>query len=97
MPKITKIVKLPADPPKYTESKVSSQFLNQRWLKEHLHAGDALDVYATWPTPAAIVSDGAYGIGGFPGDPHPVRRPKAGEAARQREGRSSIDRRLLRL
>jgi len=49
--------------------RVSSEFLNQRWLKEHLHAGDALDAYATWPTPATIVSDGAYGIGGFPGDP----------------------------
>jgi len=48
---------------------VSSEFLNQRWLKEHLHAGDALDAYAIWPTPATIVSDGAYGIGGFPGDP----------------------------
>ena len=31
--------------------------------------GDALDAYHTWPTPAAIISDGAYGVGGFPGDP----------------------------
>jgi len=31
--------------------------------------GDAADAYATWPTPALIVSDGAYGVGGFPGDP----------------------------
>ena len=31
--------------------------------------GDALAAYPGWPTPRAIVSDGAYGVGGFPGDP----------------------------
>ena len=31
--------------------------------------GDALDAYGAWPAPAAIISDGAYGVGGFPGDP----------------------------
>jgi site-specific DNA-methyltransferase (adenine-specific) len=31
--------------------------------------GDALDHYALWPRPTVIVSDGAYGINGFPGDP----------------------------
>jgi site-specific DNA-methyltransferase (adenine-specific) len=36
---------------------------------DRLFLGDALDTYAEWPTPAAIVSDGAYGVGGFPGDP----------------------------
>lgn len=35
----------------------------------HLHRGDGLDVYNEWPTPGTIVSDGAYGVGGFPGDP----------------------------
>lgn len=34
-----------------------------------LFRGDALDAYAQWPAPAAIISDGAYGVGGFPGDP----------------------------
>ncbi|WP_420445609.1 DNA methyltransferase [Candidatus Poriferisodalis sp.] len=34
-----------------------------------LHRGDVLDVYVEWPRPALIVSDGAYGVGGFPGDP----------------------------
>jgi len=29
---------------------LDSLFLNQKWLKEHLHAGDALDAYATCPT-----------------------------------------------
>lgn len=31
--------------------------------------GDALDAYDAWPAPTVIVSDGAYGIGGFPSDP----------------------------
>ena len=31
--------------------------------------GDALDAYEGWPSPSTIVSDGAYGVGGFPGDP----------------------------
>jgi hypothetical protein len=31
--------------------------------------GDALDSYDAWPEPTVIVSDGAYGIAGFPGDP----------------------------
>jgi site-specific DNA-methyltransferase (adenine-specific) len=30
---------------------------------------DALDAYGQWPAPSTIVSDGAYGVGGFPGDP----------------------------
>ena len=34
-----------------------------------VHDGDAMDAYAAWPTPSTIVSDGAYGVGGFPGDP----------------------------
>jgi site-specific DNA-methyltransferase (adenine-specific) len=31
--------------------------------------GDALDWYARWPRPTVVVSDGAYGVAGFPGDP----------------------------
>ena len=34
-----------------------------------LFRGDVLDAYPTWPNPSTIVSDGAYGVGGFPGDP----------------------------
>jgi hypothetical protein len=30
---------------------------------------DALSCYADWPTPTVIVSDGPYGVGGYPGDP----------------------------
>lgn len=34
-----------------------------------LHHGDALTLYAEWAPPVCIISDGAYGVGGFPGDP----------------------------
>ena len=34
-----------------------------------LHEGDAESAYDDWDAPSLIVSDGAYGIGGFPGDP----------------------------
>lgn len=34
-----------------------------------LHEGPAEAVYHDWPAPDLIVSDGAYGVGGFPGDP----------------------------
>lgn len=37
-----------------------------RWS---LHRGDVRDVYVEWPRPSLIISDGAYGVGGFPGDP----------------------------
>jgi transposase len=33
-----------------------------------LHLGDALNAYGSWPVPAAIISDGAYGVCGFHGD-----------------------------
>ncbi len=41
----------------------------ERWLKRHLHHGNVLHAYEGWPEPSVIVSDGAYGVGGFPGDP----------------------------
>jgi site-specific DNA-methyltransferase (adenine-specific) len=36
----------------------------------HLFLGDSLDYYLGWDSPTVIISDGPYGIGGFPGDPH---------------------------
>jgi site-specific DNA-methyltransferase (adenine-specific) len=42
---------------------------NKRIDESNVHLGDASDVYALWPAPATIISDGAYGVGGFPGDP----------------------------
>ena len=44
-------------------------------LSVRAHLGDAMDIYPTLePGYTLIVSDGAYGIGGFPGDP---KSPKA--------------------
>lgn len=34
-----------------------------------IELADSIDCYASWPQPTVIVSDGAYGVGGFPGDP----------------------------
>ena len=34
-----------------------------------LFHGEAQQAYRGWPSPALIISDGAYGVGGFPGDP----------------------------
>ena len=35
-----------------------------------IHFGRAETLYADWPTPTCILSDGPYGVGGFPGDNH---------------------------
>jgi hypothetical protein len=48
---------------------VSRQPSPNAYLKQHLAHGDALDAYSSWPAPSTIISDGAYGVGGFPGDP----------------------------
>ncbi len=37
--------------------------------KAELHHGPVEEVYDNWAVPDIIVSDGAYGVGGFPGDP----------------------------
>ena len=34
-----------------------------------IELGDAMDCYEAWPMPAAIVSDGPYGLKSYPGDP----------------------------
>ncbi|MYD26624.1 MAG: site-specific DNA-methyltransferase [Gemmatimonadetes bacterium] len=35
-----------------------------------IHFDHAESQYANWPPPSCIISDGPYGIGGFPGDSH---------------------------
>jgi site-specific DNA-methyltransferase (adenine-specific) len=35
-----------------------------------MHNDNVTDLYDKWKTPIIIISDGPYGIGGFPGDPH---------------------------
>lgn len=38
--------------------------------------GDALKLYPRWPSPVVIISDGPYGVAGFPGDdPTPASLP----------------------
>ena len=34
----------------------------------HLFCGDSLELYDKWETPTVIISDGPYGVNGFPGD-----------------------------
>lgn len=34
----------------------------------HLYNGDALKLYDEWKSPTVIISDGPYGVNGFPGD-----------------------------
>lgn len=34
----------------------------------HLHCSDAINLYNQWNTPIVIISDGPYGVNGFPGD-----------------------------
>ncbi len=34
-----------------------------------IYLGDVLDFYPRWERPSVIISDGAYGLGSFPGDP----------------------------
>lgn len=43
----------------------AAQFIDKR---VSLNFGDAMRFYEKWPAPAAIVSDGAYGVLGFEGD-----------------------------
>lgn len=35
--------------------------------------GNFLEFYKNWKTPTVIISDGPYGVGGYPGDPKTVR------------------------
>ncbi len=36
----------------------------------HIYHADAISLYPTWETPTTIISDGAYGLGLFNGDPN---------------------------
>ncbi len=35
-----------------------------------IHFDRAENLYSDWPAPTCIISDGPYGVGGFPGDSH---------------------------
>ncbi|MBI1800939.1 MAG: site-specific DNA-methyltransferase [Chloroflexi bacterium] len=45
------------------------QIISESSHSIHLYHDDALNCYDIWGSPIVIVSDGAYGISGFPGDP----------------------------
>lgn len=47
----------------------SRRTLNMSEGQFTLHEGTAQETYDDWPAPDLIISDGAYGVGGFPGDP----------------------------
>ena len=40
-------------------------------IKENIHIenNDVINLYDSWKSPTVIISDGPYGIGGYPGDP----------------------------
>ncbi len=44
--------------------------LNSPTQEITLFCGDALSFYENWDSPVVIISDGPYGVGGYPGDPH---------------------------
>ena len=39
-----------------------------------IHFDRAEHLYSAWPSPACIISDGPYGVSGFPGDEHQAER-----------------------
>jgi hypothetical protein len=60
-----------------------------------LHHGDALELYREWPEPVCIISDGAYGVAGFPRRPADARGPRgvvpAARRGVEREGDAADD------
>ncbi len=51
----------------YTSPGVPASFTTHGSVR--IEMANSLDRYAFWPKPTVIISDGAYGVGGFPGDP----------------------------
>lgn len=52
-----------------------------------IYLGDFLQVSKNWKSPTVIVSDGPYGIGGFPGDPKTANNLEIFIALLQKNGR----------
>lgn len=48
-------------------SALDSHLLNNRNLR--VENKDAMECYDKWPSPVCIISDGPYGVSGYPGDP----------------------------
>lgn len=62
----------PAPPPRLPqpgrEAPSGSRVQFARRAGATVFLADALGLYRDWPAPVVIVSDGAYGVSGFPGD-----------------------------
>ena len=56
-------------PPRHWDPVVSQQYVRGQ---ASIYHGRAEDHYADWPAPVCIISDGPYGVDGFPGDAHTV-------------------------
>ena len=54
--------------PPTAESRLSRRYPSVRRAGATVFLGDALRMYPDWPSPVVVVSDGAYGVSGFPGD-----------------------------
>jgi len=50
------------------------EFIRRVFKRERcrIHLGDVLSLYPSWEHPTVIISDGAYGLSSFPGDPPTV-------------------------
>lgn len=59
-PKVTKLNTSPPSPSKFGGANGSAQ----------VHLADSMTCYAGWPKPTAIIADGPYGLGKFPGEPN---------------------------
>lgn len=51
---------------------IDKQKASESHANIRMYHADVLDLYASWETPTVIISDGAYGLGLFSGDPHDV-------------------------
>ena len=55
--------------PRHLDTVVTQKYVRGQ---ASIYYGRAEDHYADWPAPVCIISDGPYGVDGFPGDAHTV-------------------------
>ena len=67
VPNASQLRMFPEEPPR--QPVAGQQYVRGR---ASIHFGRAESLYADWPAPTCIISDGPYGVGGFPGDRHTV-------------------------
>ena len=85
----------PPTPPA-AESRLSRRYPSVRRAGATVFLGDALRMYPDWPSPVIVISDGAYGVSGFPGDsPSPAGlvewyRPHVAEWSKAATGETTL-------